>query len=332
MIDSRLDAAQRARIEQLGLDWRNAFAGLLDGKLVAFPRERAQAFGASALEPCGLASVQAPSEPLRALPAHRSELLSEIRGGEFLDVLGLEGDWALVQGEDGYVGWLARWTLHEQSAAERQLLLARWLGSFAAPRGTLWSSDHWASSPLELGTPLLVPDDDGIRERSGEWRVQLPWGAAGWISRLEIAAAPSGTREEVLRAATQLLGTSYRWGGRGASGLDCSGYTQACWQRAGVLLPRDAAQQMAVGSGISVDDPAQWQAGDLICFGAPADHVGLYDGRGALLHARGKVQRQPLAELATLRQRISAVRRPKFAAKPRASLWLRPPGERILPT
>jgi hypothetical protein len=331
MIDPRLDPTQRASIDRLGLDWRNAFAGRIDGQLVAFPTRHAQALGVTALAASGRATVHSPSEPLRAQPSHRSELLSEIRGGEFLDVLAREGDWALVQGEDGYVGWLACWTLHEQSVAARQALLARWLGRFRSPRGTLWSSDHWASSPLELGTPLLAPDDDGIRERSGEWRVQLPWGAMGWVSRLEIAGAPIGSAEEVLRAATQLLGTPYRWGGRSAGGIDCSGYTQSCWQQAGLLLPRDAAQQMTVGAGLPLDDPAQWQAGDLICFGAPADHVGLYDGRGALLHARGRVQRQALAELGPLRQRISAVRRPELGTSA-TSLWLRAPGERILPT
>ena len=332
MIDARLDAPRRAQLEALGLDWRNAYVGLQEGELIAFPDAYAEAAGARALRAEGLATVQSPSEPLRALPAHRAELVSEIRGGEFLDLLRVEAEWALVRGEDGYVGWLARWTVREQSKQEREVLLSRWLGRYAAPRGTLWSSDHWASSPLGLGTPLLVPDDDGIRERRGEWRVQVPWGAEGWISRLDIGSEPLGLADEAIRAATQLLGASYRWGGRAADGLDCSGYTQFCWLAAGIRLPRDAAQQATAGVAVSQAEPSQWRAGDLLCFGAPADHVGIFDGRGAMLHARGRVQRQKLEELGPLWPRLSAVRRPVPQRGERPSLWFRPPGERILPS
>lgn len=322
MIDPRLDATIRERFAAVGIDWRNAYLGEIEGELKAFPAAVAERCELPTLSELGPATVATALEPLRSSPSHRGELLSELRGGEFLSLLRREAEWALVQGEDEYVGWIADWNLREQTLLEREQLLARYRGRYALPLGTLWNSDHWSSSPLWRGTPLLAPDDDGLKERSGELRLLTPWGAEGWVNNLEIERRGTGEfPAELLRNATQMLGTPYRWGGRSPGGWDCSGFTQHCFAMAGVRLPRDAAQQALCGDAVEGGSDG-WQAGDLLFFGQPADHVGIFDGRGAMLHASGLVRRQRLPELQALMGRLSAVRRLRGESAPaERTLW-----------
>lgn len=95
------------------------------------------------------------------------------------------------------------------------------------------------------------------------------------------APVPAGsTQEQVLRNAAALTGIPYRYGGTTPAGFDCSGYTSYVLRQIGVHLPRTAAQQQA--AAVSVSDP---QPGDLVFFGRPAYHVGIYAGNGLMYHS-----------------------------------------------
>lgn len=48
-------------------------------------------------------------------------------------------------------------------------------------------------------------------------------------------------RERLVQEAFGYLGTQYRWGGRAAEGIDCSGLVSMAYLRSGVLIYRDAA-------------------------------------------------------------------------------------------
>ncbi|WP_293348204.1 MULTISPECIES: C40 family peptidase [unclassified Microcoleus] len=81
----------------------------------------------------------------------------------------------------------------------------------------------------------------------------------------------------------------YLWGGTVGPNYDCSGLMQAAFVAAGIWLPRDAYQQEAFTTSISVSD---LEPGDLVFFGTPekATHVGLYLGDNCYIHSSGKVQ------------------------------------------
>jgi cell wall-associated NlpC family hydrolase len=81
----------------------------------------------------------------------------------------------------------------------------------------------------------------------------------------------------VLGIAASLTGISYVYGGTTPSGFDCSGYTQWVFGKAGKRLPRTAEAQRQAATPVS--DP---QPGDLVFFGAPAFHVGIYAGGGMM--------------------------------------------------
>lgn len=89
-------------------------------------------------------------------------------------------------------------------------------------------------------------------------------------------------RSEVVNIAKRYLGAPYRWGAEGPNSFDCSGFTQFVFRQVGVSLPRVSRQQIRVGERVSRDD---LQPGDLVFFGRPIHHVGIYVGGGRYIHA-----------------------------------------------
>jgi peptidoglycan DL-endopeptidase CwlO len=85
---------------------------------------------------------------------------------------------------------------------------------------------------------------------------------------------------DVIAVAQRYLGVRYVYGGSTPSGFDCSGFTMYCYGQIGIGLPHNAAAQQASVAAVSSPQP-----GDLVFFGYPAHHVGLYVGGGSMIHA-----------------------------------------------
>ena len=81
----------------------------------------------------------------------------------------------------------------------------------------------------------------------------------------------------MLAEAAKYEGVPYLWGGSTPAGFDCSGYTSYVFRQLGISIPRTAAQQQAAFPQVS--DP---QPGDLVFFGYPAYHVGIYAGNNTM--------------------------------------------------
>lgn len=82
----------------------------------------------------------------------------------------------------------------------------------------------------------------------------------------------------VLAIAAQYQGLPYKYGGTSPStGFDCSGFTQWVFRQVGVSLPRTAEEQRQAATPVSSPQP-----GDLVFFGSPAYHVGIYAGNGMM--------------------------------------------------
>ena len=82
--------------------------------------------------------------------------------------------------------------------------------------------------------------------------------------------APTGG---IIGIAASLSGIYYRYGGTTTAGFDCSGFTSYVYRQVGKSLPRTAEAQRAASTKVSNPVP-----GDLIFFGYPAYHVGIYAG------------------------------------------------------
>lgn len=77
-------------------------------------------------------------------------------------------------------------------------------------------------------------------------------------------------------------GIPYKWAGATPAAFDCSGLTMYVYKQHGVTLPHHAASQFLLGERVAQND---LQPGDLVFFGSPVYHVGMYIGGGYFLHA-----------------------------------------------
>jgi cell wall-associated NlpC family hydrolase len=123
--------------------------------------------------------------------------------------------------------------------------------------------------------------------------------------------------EKIIAEAEKLLGVPYLWGGMSAKGVDCSGLVRISHIMNGILLPRNASQQVKCGTEIIVSRPdiegkseaevkagynsrlaetaiKNLQRGDLVFFGNTQTrritHVGIYIGQGKIIHSSHRVR------------------------------------------
>ena len=116
-------------------------------------------------------------------------------------------------------------------------------------------------------TPAQTPDRSA--DRSSRSSTRVPAATA--------TAAPVNRSGGVLGIAESLNGIYYVYGGTTPAGFDCSGFTQYVFGQMGMSLPRTAEQQRQATTPVT--DP---EVGDLVFFGAPAYHNGIYAGNGML--------------------------------------------------
>lgn len=99
-------------------------------------------------------------------------------------------------------------------------------------------------------------------------------------SGADIPASPGGN--SAVRVALSQLGKPYVWGATGPGSFDCSGLMAYAWRAAGRSLPHSSRAQYASTTRVSVN---QIRAGDLVFFGSPIHHVGMYVGNGLMVEA-----------------------------------------------
>jgi cell wall-associated NlpC family hydrolase len=95
-------------------------------------------------------------------------------------------------------------------------------------------------------------------------------------------AIPVGPAGIAVRTALAQLGKPYQWGAAGPSSFDCSGLTMYSWGKAGVAMPHSAAAQYDAFPHVA---RSQLQPGDLVFFGSPIHHVGMYIGQSLMVAA-----------------------------------------------
>jgi cell wall-associated NlpC family hydrolase len=95
-------------------------------------------------------------------------------------------------------------------------------------------------------------------------------------------APPPPSSGGAVSIAMQYLGVPYVWGGSSPGGFDCSGLVMYVYAQMGVSLPHSAAGQYYSGTPVSY---SQLAPGDLVFFGQPIYHVGIYIGGGSMIHA-----------------------------------------------
>ncbi len=110
--------------------------------------------------------------------------------------------------------------------------------------------------------------------------------------RPRLVPIPLGSR--AARIALRAVGTPYRWGGSSKRGFDCSGLVMWAYAKLGVALPHQAAGQAQLGRRVP---RRKLLPGDLVFFRGYG-HVGMYVGRGRMVHAPQSGERVRIERLA----------------------------------
>jgi cell wall-associated NlpC family hydrolase len=138
----------------------------------------------------------------------------------------------------------------------------------------------------------------------------LPSGSTPPARRSAPAASRSATRSatssvgaQVVAAARSQIGTPYRWGGNTPRGFDCSGLSSGAYAQAGRTIPRTSRQQAAAATRVRNPQP-----GDLVIYGNPVSHLGIYTGNGMMVHSSRPGR--PVAEVRVYQRGLRGYYRP----------------------
>ena len=96
-----------------------------------------------------------------------------------------------------------------------------------------------------------------------------------------ISGGVNAKANKALEFCKSKLGTPYLWGGTGPR-YDCSGLMMKAYQSVGINIPRTSKQQSTFGKAVS---RSNLQVGDLVFFGSPVHHVGMYVGNNQYIHS-----------------------------------------------
>ena len=240
---------------------------------------------------------------LRSHPSHSSELVTQATLGTMLKVYKKEDDWYYVQTPDQYLAWvdaggieLADGQKAENWEADVKIIYTQTYGhAYLEP-------DDNASivSDLTAGNMLTI-----LKYTDKNYIVRFPDGRNAYVRENEAEPYDSWlnnlnpTNETLVSTGKALMGVPYLWGGTSTKGVDCSGFTKTIYFLNGMVIPREASQQ--VHTGILVDSTGNFeklQAGDLLFFGTKATdsanekvvHVGMWIDNNEFIHSSGRVR------------------------------------------
>jgi cell wall-associated NlpC family hydrolase len=114
----------------------------------------------------------------------------------------------------------------------------------------------------------------------------LPEWTPDWPRRAVLLSAseprPRSLGERAATIALRAVGIPYRWGGTSPeAGFDCSGLVHWAYGRLGVEVPHSSYELYETGRKVGW---RELRAGDVLVFSGQG-HVGLYLGRGQMVHA-----------------------------------------------
>ena len=235
---------------------------------------------------------------IRSEAGHSKELSTQALLGTVIRVYKKEGEWSLIQTPDQYLGWLDPGGFIAVSGEEAE----KWQQSsrliFTADYGIARSEPDQGSLPVgDLVTGDILLD----LGREGNWaRLGYPDGRTAWAPAAELTSYTDWLADRdpvtanILATANTFIGRPYLWGGASPKGMDCSGFTKTVYYLNGLVLPRDASQQVTAGEEVPTDSTlTNLVPGDFLFFGRKATtdqkekitHVGIYIGDGRMIHS-----------------------------------------------
>ena len=171
-----------------------------------------------------------------------------------------DGFYLLLQGHDGYIGWVRSDGIWRLDAEE----YAAYLNT---PRYVVLRDIKVDDTSLPAGASLRPATPADLGENLA---LMLPGPEQRQVVVPRSVVRQPGAQsagETITSAALSRLTVPYVFGGRSGVGLDCSGLTNVACSAAGLAIPRDARQQVLVGQLTATPwFTSALQPGDLMFF------------------------------------------------------------------
>ncbi|MFS4492707.1 C40 family peptidase [Maribacter sp. 2308TA10-17] len=279
----------------------NALMQRLNAEDVTFT-DSIQLLPSSALQGKTNAVINISVANLRSNPKHSAELATQATLGTPVKVLKREGDWFYIQTPDKYLSWVDnggitimdknRFT--EWKKGDKIIYTKTYGHAYDDVTEKNIVSDLVAGDVLELvklmDKHFVVAFPDG---RIALIRTNEAESYFGWIEAMK------PNEDNLVATSKKLMGVPYLWGGTSTKGVDCSGFTKTIYFLNGMVIPRDASQQ--VHTGKQIDENRSFEnlkKGDLLFFGRKATdstkekvvHVGMWIGNNEFIHASNMVR------------------------------------------
>lgn len=240
---------------------------------------------------------------LRSQPKHSAELATQATLGTPVKILKNEGSWSLIQTPDQYLSWVDNGGIQPITEVE----LENWKNETKIIYTSIFGSSYSEPNAESQVVSDLVAG--GILELRGEendfYKVAYPDQRIAFVKKTEAdlfetwISHTDPSEENLVATSKRLMGLPYLWGGTSPKGVDCSGFTKTIYFLNGIVIPRDASQQIHTGE--EIDDDKHFEnllPGDLLFFGTKATdskkervvHVGMWIGNNEFIHSAGRVK------------------------------------------
>lgn len=186
------------------------------------------------------------------------------------------------------------------------------------PRGPMLLLDEKGSALMPVPAAAELVE---LGREKGRVRVLLPDGCTGTLASDQVVPTEAFEKhwdalrrgpeavyaQAFVEMARAFLGTPYLWGGTSQAGLDCSGFVSLARRLTGLIVSRDADQQLAQARPYKFDRIEDVPPGLLFGFGKKlvdgklrVDHIAVSLGGGDFIHSLGSVRIESLSEASPL--------------------------------
>ena len=239
---------------------------------------------------------------LRSNPRHSAEIATQALLGTPVRILKRENGWYLLQTPNKYLAWvdamaakrIDKKALEVYKNAKKIIYNKQYGFSYSEP-------NEKSQTVTDLVSGCILPI---ISDVKGYYQVKYPDNRMAWVKKDEVVDAyeifyKNLNKESIVTTARKFTGIPYLWGGTSSKAIDCSGFTSSIYYMNGILLQRDASQQIHYGEKITTKyNYESLHAGDLLFFKQSnlndkrdrITHVAMYIGDSEFIHASGRVR------------------------------------------